>query len=100
MTNSPLPRLAYLPLAAFTREKKRRGQLGYPILSVGGSTLMFVALEKLKELTVRRKPLCAQFEKNPQRLHLSLEIKIIDDQIADCNRQIRLEKSTRPRITK
>ena len=61
---------------------------------------MFVALEKIKALTVRRKPLCEQFENNPQRLHLSLEIKIIDDQIADCNQQIRLQRSAKARIGK
>jgi hypothetical protein len=53
---------------------------------------MLLASGKLEELIVRRKPLFEEFEKNPQRLHLSLEIKFIDDQIAECNEQIRLEK--------
>jgi hypothetical protein len=61
---------------------------------------MLLASEKLEELIVRRKPLFEEFEKNPQRLHLSLEIKIIDDQIAECNQQIKLEKSTRTRFTR
>jgi hypothetical protein len=61
---------------------------------------MLLASQKLKELVVRRKPLFEEFEKNPQRLGLSLEIKMIDDQIAECNQQIRLEKSTRTRLTK
>jgi hypothetical protein len=57
---------------------------------------MLLASEtKREELIVRRKPLFEEFENNPQRLHLSLEIRIIDDQIAECNQQIRLERSTR-----
>ena len=59
---------------------------------------MSLASEKRAELIVRRKPLCEDFEKNPQRLHLSLEIKMIDDRIAECDQQIRLEKSTRTRF--
>jgi hypothetical protein len=61
---------------------------------------MLLASGKLEQLIVRRKPLFEQLEKNPQRLHLSIEIKIIDDQIAECNREIRLEKSKRTRLTR
>jgi hypothetical protein len=61
---------------------------------------MLLASGKLEELIIRRKSLFEEFENNPQRLHLSLEIKFIDDQIAECNEQIRLEKSTRTRFTK
>jgi hypothetical protein len=60
---------------------------------------MLLASEKLEELKARRKPLFDEFENNPQRLYLSLEIKIIDDQIAECNQQIRRERSTRTRFT-
>ena len=62
--------------------------------------LMLLAQEKHEELVVRRKLLFEEFEKNPQRLHLSLEIKIIDDQIAESNQQTKLGKSTRTRLTK
>ena len=61
---------------------------------------MLLASEKLEELMARRKLLFEEFEKNPQRLHLSLEIKIMDDQIAESNRQTRLEKTTRARLSK
>jgi hypothetical protein len=61
---------------------------------------MLLASEKLEEMIARRRLLFEEFEKNPQRLHLSLEIKIIDDQIAESNQQTRLEKSTRARLTK
>ena len=60
---------------------------------------MGLTSETLAELMLRRKPLFEEFENNPQRLHLSLEIKLIDDQIAECNQQIRLAKSTRTRFT-
>jgi hypothetical protein len=40
---------------------------------------------RIEELRRRRDPLFNQLENNPHQLHLVLEIKIIDDQIADCN---------------
>ena len=43
---------------------------------------------KLQELTSQRKPLSARFNSNPNDTHLALELKIIDDQIAECNLQI------------
>ena len=61
---------------------------------------MLPASETLEELLAKRKPLFGEFQNNPQRLHLSLEIKIIDDQIAECNQQIRLVNSTRTRFTR
>jgi len=47
---------------------------------------------KLHELIGKRKPLWRRFEDNPNDTHLALELKIIDDQIAECNRQIEGEK--------
>ena len=47
---------------------------------------------KLEGLRSRRNPLFSQFENNPHLLHLALEIKIIDDQIARCNRKIQADK--------
>ena len=78
-----------------TREKNCYQQLHGLYTECGGSRLMLLTSEKREDLIARRKPLFEQFENNPQRLHLSLEIKIIDDQIAECNQQIRLERSTR-----
>lgn len=40
------------------------------------------------ELKARRKPLFDWYEKNPDDTSLVLEIKIVDDQIAECNKQI------------
>jgi hypothetical protein len=42
----------------------------------------------LEELKAKRRPLADQFEKNPQRLHLAIIIKSIDDQIDQCNQAI------------
>jgi hypothetical protein len=50
------------------------------------------AQAKLRELTDRRKPLAERFEHHPEAIHLALEIKAIDDQIAECNRQIQAER--------
>jgi hypothetical protein len=43
---------------------------------------------RVQELTRRRKPLSERFKSNPKDTHLALELKIIDDQIAECNQQI------------
>jgi hypothetical protein len=43
---------------------------------------------RLQELKGKRKPLRERFEDNPNETHLALEIKIIDDQITECNQQI------------
>ena len=45
------------------------------------------------ELKARRKPLFDWYEKNPHDTNLVLEIKFVDDQIAECNEE--LERITR-----
>ena len=50
---------------------------------------------KLEELRARRKPLFDWFEKNPDDSRLVLEIREIDDQIAECNEQIERERMHR-----
>jgi hypothetical protein len=42
------------------------------------------------DLMAQRRPLAEEFEKNPHHLHLALEIKAIDDKIAECTQSIRL----------
>jgi len=53
---------------------------------------MLLALDsqkiRIQELTSQRKPLLKRFRSNPKDTHLALEIKIIDDQIAECKQQI------------
>jgi hypothetical protein len=46
---------------------------------------------KREDLKNRRTPLFKRYEKNPNDLRLALEIKSIDDQIAECTQQIELE---------
>ena len=50
---------------------------------------------KLKQLTYRRKLLAERFEKNPTAIDLALDIKMIDDQVAEYNRQIQAERRAR-----
>jgi hypothetical protein len=51
---------------------------------------MAVSDEQMKlDLTAQRAPLAELFRKNPQRLYLALEIKALDDKIAECDRSIR-----------
>jgi hypothetical protein len=47
------------------------------------------------ELKARRKPLFDWYEKNPNDTSLILEIKIVDDQIAECNQQIERQRINR-----
>jgi hypothetical protein len=44
------------------------------------------------ELKARRKPLFDSYEKNPSDTRLVLEIKSMDDEIAECNQQIERER--------
>ena len=46
---------------------------------------------KREDLMSRRIPLFKRYEKSPQDLCLALEIRIIDDQIAECTQQIEQE---------
>ena len=40
-----------------------------------------------------RKPLFERYEQNPNNTSLVLEIKIVDDQIAECTKQIDRERT-------
>jgi hypothetical protein len=44
------------------------------------------------ELKARRKPLFDWYEKNPNDTSLVLEIKIVDDQIAECDEKIERQR--------
>ena len=44
---------------------------------------------RLEQLKAERTPLSDLFDKNPERLHLAIKIKDIDDQIAECAQAIR-----------
>ena len=47
----------------------------------------------LQELKGKRKHLLKRFEENPNEIHLALELKIIDDQIAERNQQVHHKNS-------
>jgi hypothetical protein len=47
-----------------------------------------------EELKGKRKHLKKGFENNPNEIHLALELKIIDDQIAARNQQVQLKSSS------
>jgi hypothetical protein len=48
---------------------------------------------KREDLKKSRTPLFKRYEKSPSDLRLALEIKIIDDQIAECNQQMERENA-------
>jgi hypothetical protein len=50
---------------------------------------------RIDELNGKRRPLSEQFTKNPGNTALALELKLIDDQIAECNVQIQLDRRKR-----
>src|ERR1700680_2688329 len=47
---------------------------------------------RLHELRDKRKPISERFRTNPSHTRLALELKIIDDQIAECNQQIQADR--------
>jgi len=51
--------------------------------------------KKLQELKAEREPLFQRFSNNPSQIHLAIEIKLIDDQIAECNHLIQKKTKTR-----
>jgi hypothetical protein len=50
----------------------------------------------IQELKGEREPLFQRLSNNPSQIHLALEIKLIDDQIAQCNHVIQKKTKTRP----
>ncbi len=56
--------------------------------------------KKLQELKTEREPLFRRLASNPNEIHLALEIKIIDDQIAECTRLVQKERKTRSQLTR
>jgi hypothetical protein len=48
---------------------------------------------KREDLKKRRTPLFKRYEKSPNDLGLALEIKMIDDQIAECTQQMERENA-------
>lgn len=48
---------------------------------------------KREDLKNKRTPLFKGYQKSPNDLRLALEIKMIDDQIAECTQQIELENT-------
>jgi len=47
---------------------------------------------RLQELNSQRRPLSERFKNNPGDTYLALELKVIDDQIAECNLQIQNQR--------
>lgn len=51
--------------------------------------------KRLEELKAEREPLFRRLSSNPNETHLALEIKLIDDQIAECNHLIKQQAKAR-----
>jgi len=47
---------------------------------------------ELAELRAKRELLFKQLQDHPQRLHLAIEVKILDDEIAESHRKIQADK--------
>jgi hypothetical protein len=47
---------------------------------------------KREELKAKRNPLFKRYLKSPEDTHLALEIKEIDDQIAECTEHMQVKK--------
>jgi hypothetical protein len=60
-------------------------------MSIGGAMLRHAPdseVIRLRELRAKRQTLWRRFEDHPNEIHLAAKLKIIDDQIAQPNRQI------------
>jgi hypothetical protein len=55
----------------------------------------FVVSKVATIVTVRRKPLFTQYVKNPNDIRMALELKHIDDQIAECTERMEMKKGSR-----
>jgi hypothetical protein len=53
------------------------------------------AMKKREEMKAKRNLLFARFLKNPSDTRLALEIKIIDDQVAECVKQMQQQREKR-----
>ena len=53
------------------------------------------AKKKREKLTAKRNLLFARFLENPSDTRLALEIKIIDDQVAECVKQMQQQREKR-----
>ena len=51
--------------------------------------------KRLEELKAEREPLFQRLSSNPNETHLAIEIKLIDDQIAECNHLIKRQTKAR-----
>ena len=49
---------------------------------------------KREQLKAKRDPLFERYLKHPNDTRLSLEIKTLDDQVAECNEQLQRERKT------
>jgi hypothetical protein len=49
----------------------------------------------VKELVLKRKPLSEKFEQNPNDTHVALELKLIDNQIAEYTDRIQSDRKKR-----
>jgi hypothetical protein len=52
---------------------------------------------RIEALRAKRKPLFEELEKDPRKIDLCLEIKVIDDQIAEYSQEMVSERSARSR---
>jgi hypothetical protein len=50
---------------------------------------------KREELRAKRKPLFRQYVKKPTDIRMALELKHIDDQIAECTERMEMKKGSR-----
>jgi hypothetical protein len=65
------------------------------ILVAGVEPMLATSIDwksKREELKAKRNPLFKRYLKNPEDTHLALEIKEIDDQIAECTEHMLVKK--------
>jgi hypothetical protein len=51
--------------------------------------------KKREELKAKRDPLFARYLRHPHNISLASEIKLLDDQMAECNEQLQRERQNK-----
>jgi hypothetical protein len=81
--------------AGLFKEQKRQTRNVALQMTLSGKAGLMLMLLTLMQLKDKRKPLSELFDRNPCDTRIALELKLIDDEIADCSSQIQAGRSNR-----
>lgn len=96
LTGGPI---RWVGLCKAQKRQTRNVALQMTLSGKAGPMAMLLTLDsptlRTAQLKDKRKPLSERFDRNPDDTRIALELKLIDDEIADCNSQIQAGRSNR-----